>query len=244
MILRRLTEHIKAQNWFAVGLDFVIVVLGVFIGLQVSNWNDARLDRQHATATLARLQEEFETIDASLVTSVQRLERSTRASGIIIEAIRRGSRPNDDVAFMEQLALANTLPDVPPASATYAELVSTGGLTRIPDPRLRSALTRYGDAAACYASKFEMSYAAIFDPRSGFLRAVQWSTDPSTWRGSNAIVSYDWARLKESEGELQAWQSYQFDISGCARRQQTEVRLVMSLLEQMRRASSEPGDAQ
>ncbi|MBL8545571.1 MAG: hypothetical protein JNL81_03860 [Hyphomonadaceae bacterium] len=244
MLLRRVIAHLRKQEWTAIAIDFVIVVVGVFVGLQVNNWNEARLDRQHATATLARLQEEFEAIDASLVTSVQRLERSTRASGIIIEAIRRGDRPDDDDAFMGQLALANTLPDVPPASATYAELVSTGGLTRISDPRLRSALTRYGDAAACYASKFEMSYAAIFDPRSGFLRAVHWSTDPSTWRGSNAIVSYDWARLKESEGELQAWQSYQFDISGCARRQHTEVRLVMSLLEQVRRASSETGGAQ
>lgn len=45
MILRRITQHVKTQNWFAVGLDFVIVVFGVFIGLQVSNWNDARQNR-------------------------------------------------------------------------------------------------------------------------------------------------------------------------------------------------------
>ena len=42
MRLRRITEHVKTQNWFAVGLDFVIVVGGVFIGIQVSNWNEAR----------------------------------------------------------------------------------------------------------------------------------------------------------------------------------------------------------
>ena len=43
MLLRRITEHVRAQNWFAVGIDFVIVVVGVFIGIQVSNWNDKRL---------------------------------------------------------------------------------------------------------------------------------------------------------------------------------------------------------
>lgn len=46
MILRRVTEHVKAQNWFAVGIDPFIVVVGVFIGIQVANWNDARRDRQ------------------------------------------------------------------------------------------------------------------------------------------------------------------------------------------------------
>mgnify|MGYP003541639920 CR=1 FL=1 len=38
MILRRVIEHVKDQNWFAVGIDFVIVVAGVFVGLQVQDW--------------------------------------------------------------------------------------------------------------------------------------------------------------------------------------------------------------
>jgi hypothetical protein len=48
MILRRVTEHVKAQNWFAVGVDFVIVVVGVFIGIQVANWNESRLEQERA----------------------------------------------------------------------------------------------------------------------------------------------------------------------------------------------------
>ena len=51
MLLRRITQHVKEQNWFAVGIDFVIVVIGVFIGIQVANWNDAR--QQRASLTLA-----------------------------------------------------------------------------------------------------------------------------------------------------------------------------------------------
>lgn len=41
MILRRITGHVKDQNWFAVGVDFFIVVVGVFISIQVANWNDS-----------------------------------------------------------------------------------------------------------------------------------------------------------------------------------------------------------
>jgi hypothetical protein len=37
MILRSVTKHVKEQNWFAVGLDLLIVVFGVFIGPQVAN---------------------------------------------------------------------------------------------------------------------------------------------------------------------------------------------------------------
>jgi len=46
MILRSVTKHVREQNWFAVGIDFLIVVVGVFIGIQVANWNAALADRR------------------------------------------------------------------------------------------------------------------------------------------------------------------------------------------------------
>ena len=42
MILARLTRAMRQQNWFAVALEFVIVILGVVIGVQVTAWNSAR----------------------------------------------------------------------------------------------------------------------------------------------------------------------------------------------------------
>ncbi len=49
MIRRRVIDQLKTQQWVAVGIELVIVVLGVFIGLQASNWNQQRtLDRQAA----------------------------------------------------------------------------------------------------------------------------------------------------------------------------------------------------
>lgn len=45
MILANLAKSIRSQNWFAVGIEFLIVVAGVFIGIQVSNWNEERAER-------------------------------------------------------------------------------------------------------------------------------------------------------------------------------------------------------
>ena len=45
MILRRIIAHFRKQEWTAIALDFLIVVLGVFVGLQVNNWNEARTER-------------------------------------------------------------------------------------------------------------------------------------------------------------------------------------------------------
>jgi len=60
MLLRSITEHVKNQNWFAVGIDFAIVVIGVFVGIQVSNWNEARVERGVADRHLGEIAEDLQ----------------------------------------------------------------------------------------------------------------------------------------------------------------------------------------
>ena len=59
MILRRVIEHVRNQQWTAIGIDLVIVVVGVFIGLQVSNWNDDRATARRAAAFTERLRDDL-----------------------------------------------------------------------------------------------------------------------------------------------------------------------------------------
>ena len=59
MILRRITQHVKDQNWFAVALDFVIVVVGILIAFQITNWSETRRDVRAERALLERLHDEL-----------------------------------------------------------------------------------------------------------------------------------------------------------------------------------------
>ena len=61
MILRRVIQHVKKQEWTAIWIDLVIVVVGVFIGIQVSNWNAARADDVRAKAYLERIKDNLNT---------------------------------------------------------------------------------------------------------------------------------------------------------------------------------------
>ncbi len=60
MLLRKVTKHLQEQNWTAVCIDFLIVVVGVFVGLQVQDWNEVRKDRSEEEQLLIRLLEETE----------------------------------------------------------------------------------------------------------------------------------------------------------------------------------------
>ena len=55
MFLRRINEHVRTQNWIAVFLDFTIVVTGILIAFQITNWNEARQDRRDEQRYLAEL---------------------------------------------------------------------------------------------------------------------------------------------------------------------------------------------
>ena len=52
MILRRVTLHLKAQNWIAIVIEFVLVVLGVFLGIAAANWNEERLAKRENSILL------------------------------------------------------------------------------------------------------------------------------------------------------------------------------------------------
>lgn len=61
MRLSQITQHIKDQNWFAVSLDFLIVVVGILIAFQITNWNEASETKKKERQVLERLHIEIET---------------------------------------------------------------------------------------------------------------------------------------------------------------------------------------
>ena len=77
MIFRHVKAHIEKENWFAVGVDFLIVVVGVFVGLQVSNWNEAQSFDNQETKLLYDLKKEMEN---SILSTNQKIDSYTQVA--------------------------------------------------------------------------------------------------------------------------------------------------------------------
>jgi len=88
MLLRRVISHVKAQNWTAIALDFAIVVSGVFIGVQLSNWNAARQTERDYERALARYAAELEVNLETLQTTEQGAIEGLRIVGDAINALQ------------------------------------------------------------------------------------------------------------------------------------------------------------
>ncbi len=142
MILRRITEHVKAQNWFAVGLDFIIVVVGVFIGIQVSNWNAAQQRAATADVFEARL---IGDIRNEIGVIENRIEIYTDILTIADRLAVEITGPADALGpdFLRDAHFATSLWRFRRTQDTYDELLTSGELGLIADTKVRSELSRY-----------------------------------------------------------------------------------------------------
>ena len=132
----RVAEHIRTQNWTAIGIDFLIVVLGVFVGIQVSNWNQARVDRQRGVEFTERLRTDlieerwvFEFIPAYFSDVHDAADRAVLA----LEG--KAELSNHDLLVAAYRA-TQYRDEGNRRRTTYDELVSTGSLGLITDKRL------------------------------------------------------------------------------------------------------------
>lgn len=155
MILRRLSQSLREQNWTAIWIEFVLLVAGVFLGIQVANWNQSRHDEAHARENLQR-------IETDLATDMTALERRVvfwrQVSDYGHGAIRYAETGQlvDGSAWKTVLSFyqASQLFHYVPVDTTYQELRSAGELGLFTGANLRTALADYYVNGAGYAANF------------------------------------------------------------------------------------------
>ena len=142
MLLRSITQHVKDQNWFAVGVDFVIVVIGVYIGIQVSNWNDEVRVQSLEESYLSRIADELRA-NIEMFEFEARFARESRSVlSSFIATIESGSSSDTDLVSHTSEYLTNGVffAKFRPSHATFDELKSTGNLDIILNREIRETL--------------------------------------------------------------------------------------------------------
>jgi hypothetical protein len=90
VILRRLVTRLREHEWLAVLIELLIVILGVLIGIQAANWNEARVEQQRQALLLEGFRTEMR--DYSAVT--RKLSRRALDGLAAFDAARaRGEHP-------------------------------------------------------------------------------------------------------------------------------------------------------
>ena len=161
MILRRIAHHLQQQQWTAVLIELVILVLGVFLGFQVTDWANERANR---AAEVRHLEEIAEDLRADTAVFDQiRASAEMRTSGIdyILGETRGSTRPSHVVTPTGILFDMPAGPPVTPADRTtllsrvnlvrsttgnrtgFEALLGAGGMQKIRDRQISRQLQVY-----------------------------------------------------------------------------------------------------
>jgi hypothetical protein len=101
MILRRIITHFRKQEWTAIGIDFVIVVLGVFVATQVTDWNNQRLERDEYRRALARLDTEITANIETISTNLPEIERALGVANHALDVLQTCRHSAENVAAID-----------------------------------------------------------------------------------------------------------------------------------------------
>ena len=148
MILRRITEQVKTQNWVAVSIEFVIIVFGVFVGLQAQDWSTARADRIVEHTAIERLIIEYK-LNLELLGEDKEKSQNTM---VATERLLAMISPEPPTVIADK-ALAQIFLDClsnskfVPTLGTTNSLVASGQLRLIRDPEIQRMLTHWPTTA-------------------------------------------------------------------------------------------------
>jgi len=141
MILRRVIEHVKNQHWTAVWIDLIIVILGVFIGTQVSNWNADWETSKKAAIFSERLKADLR-LEAWGYEGLIEYYKDVSLNADRTLAAIDGELPLSDEQFVISAYRATQYKYNDRYRATYDEMVSTGNIGLIKDEKLRNVSVR------------------------------------------------------------------------------------------------------
>ena len=143
MLLRSISANVRSQNWVAVTLDFVIVVVGIFVGLQADAWNEDRKDRIRERAAIEQLLEDFTTSNAIVNRMVEYHVEKVKELTFAMDALTRGElAPDEFVRFRNAFVSMTQLPPLGATMGGYDSLIASGDFALIQDPELRSMLVK------------------------------------------------------------------------------------------------------
>lgn len=174
MLLRRTIKHLRNQDWSAVALEFVLIVLGIFVALQANNWNEARKDRKDEQQFMSRLHGDIllaeELTGRVRERRLELLRSLIGASDVIFGRAGQRMLNDQECAAVGSSHFFNiSISDLP----SLAELTSTGRMAIIQDTELRTVLVGLQQINAALAFLINVQVTGTIDLPSDYPDLIQ-----------------------------------------------------------------------
>jgi hypothetical protein len=201
MILNRLAQGIKQQDWYTVLLEILIVVVGIFIGLQVDDWNTARLERQEERAYLQRIQLELaDYIEAFEASKLRREIHNNNLTSFSDALYGRSERTELTDAECNAITSSHILEIFVPDLPVITEIMSSGRMHLFRDAEMRAAIAASQQAKERLQQLIDDNSSESFNMRARFpdlIRVVSFYDEETN--DVRALPSCNLAGMQDSQ---------------------------------------------
>jgi len=140
MIFKRAVARLRAQDWVAIFIELAIVVVGVFVGTWVANWNQQRASKAETRRMISQLRPQLETLD-----SYFRVARGyygiTRGYAATAIAGWRGDPRVSDRDFVIAAYQASQINALNNNGSAWSTVLGADRLRDVDDPDMRNDLS-------------------------------------------------------------------------------------------------------
>ncbi len=141
MSILRLGKTVRELNWGTLTIELVILIVGISVGLQVSEWENRRNDRQLEREYQERLLVDFAETDRVLRQDFENLSASVKTLSAGISPLGKSSMTKEDHQKVIMAAGASALVGrFGVVFGTVEELKDTGNMRLLRSKELRIAL--------------------------------------------------------------------------------------------------------
>jgi len=230
MILRNLADAIKEQNWSTVILEILIVVVGIFIGLQVDGWNEGRKKQQNIEVQLLRIADDAAVLlaetDHLIVDFDNRIARAQIALEVLDGTpLTEANTPAFERALEESFQLNEVEVDLPSLDI----LINTGDIEQVVDENARNALLALTNEWRSLETVIEHIRSLLDIVNRDIFRGISYDIvdlDAERSSGAEFKIRYDLDRLRADLG-LRAALSNAARMQGYGRSQTVYARAAL-----------------
>ncbi len=151
-MFERWRKNLAESNYGPLGLEIIVVILGILIAFQIDRWAEDRRDREQEYDYLVRLKEDLQIEVQSMDQAIQYAKSRIAAVLLLEEVIANPSivtRQPKAVPVAIETATWRSFPQI--NAFVYTELQSTGNLALIRSESLRRDLANHYSSIRHYA---------------------------------------------------------------------------------------------
>jgi len=140
MIFKRAAAKLRAQDWAAIAIELGIVIVGVFIGTWVANWNQERAAKAETERMVSQLKPQLNILN-SYFKAARDYYGTTRAYSTTAIAGWRGDRRVSDRDFVIAAYQASQISTLGNNGSAWSTVLGADRLRNLDDPQMRNDLS-------------------------------------------------------------------------------------------------------